>query len=45
MSPHPSQLGHILGEQQSLLHCICNVAGYSSLEIADGSIDKDRFSI
>ena len=45
MSPHASQLGHILGEEQSLLHHICNVASHSSLKIADRGIGKKRFPI
>ena len=39
MSPHVLQLGHILGEQQSLLHRVGHVAGYSSLEVPNGGID------
>ena len=45
MSPHASQLSHILGEEQSLLHCVCNVASHSSLKIADRGIGKKRFPI
>ena len=45
MSPHALQLGHILGEQQRLLHRIYNVAGCSSLEIVDGGVGKERFPV
>ena len=40
ISPHASQLGHIPGEEQRLLHRVCNVAGHSSSKITDRSIDK-----
>ena len=42
MSPHVPQLGHILGEQQSLLHCVDHVAGCSSLEVPNGGIGQQR---
>ena len=45
MSPHAWPLGHILEEQQGLLHCIGDIASCSSLEIANGGIGKERFPI
>ena len=45
MSLHASPLGHILGEQQGLLHCVGDIASCSSLEITDGGIGKERFPI
>ena len=34
--PHGRELGHILEEQQSLLHHVGHIAGYPSLEVPDG---------
>ena len=45
MSPHASKLSHIPGEEQSLLHRVCNVSTLSFLEIVDRGIDEKRFPI
>ena len=45
MFSHASPLGHILEEQQRLLHCVNYIASCSSSEIADGGIGKERFPI
>ena len=45
MSPHASKLSHIPGEEQSLLHRVCNVSTLSFLEIADRGIGEKRFPI
>ena len=42
MSLHGLELGHVLGEQQSLLHRVGHIAGCPSLEVPDGGTGWKR---